>query len=183
MIAFVIILVVDKYYRAIFSPITLRSSRVPFAKMAEITMRSTPFAIGLLCASTALCFPTWWYVTSLIGPLVVALNNFCVWRFCQNVRLKAGRHAIVGNLETTDIARFDEMFQRWWKAMIATGLLICGVGVMLRRGFIGDEAFLGFALAFLCYAALYQSASTDMSAMIRGGIQRYAKVAARLQAL
>jgi Protein kinase domain len=181
-IALTIILVVQKYYSGIFSPITTRSNHIAFARRAEVTMRSTPVVIGLLCVSTAVWFPGWWCVTSLIGPLVVALNNGVVLRFCQNVRQEASRRVIVGNLETTDIARFDETFQRWWSAMVYTGLLICAVGLLLRVGVIGDEAFLGFALAFLCYAALYQSASTDMSALVRGGIRRYAKVAERMQA-
>jgi hypothetical protein len=180
-IALTIILVVAQYYSAIFSPITTRSSRVRFAREAEITIRSTPFAVGLLCVSTAVWFPTRWYLTSLIGPLVAAVNNLVVLWFCQSVRQEAGRHATVGNLETTDMARFDETFQRWWIAMIYTGMLIFAVGLLLRVGVIGNEAFLGLAIAFLCYAALYRSASTDMSALVRGGIRRYAKVAERLQ--
>ena len=66
--------------------------------------------------------------------------------------------------------------------MIGTGVLIFAVGLLLRFGVIHDEAFLGLSLAFLCYSALYQSASTDMSALVRGGIRRYVKVAERAQA-
>ena len=180
--ALTIILVVGKYYSGIFSSITTRSSRVPYARTAEITIRSTPFGVGLLCVSTAVWFPTLWFVTSLFGPLITAANNYSVLRFCQNVRRQASERVIVGNLETTDIARFDELFKRWWRGMIYTGLLIFAVGWLLRAGVIVDEAFLGLALAFLCYAALYRWASTDMSSMMRGGIRRYTKVAERLQA-
>ncbi|WP_298243067.1 hypothetical protein [uncultured Bradyrhizobium sp.] len=181
-LAFAIVLVVSQYYNSIFSSITTRSVRTYTARWAERTMRFTPFGIMLLCVSTAGLFPSWWYVTSLIGPLITAGNNFAVWRFCQSTRQDAAGRSIAGNLETTDITRFDETFSGWWKSMIGTGVFIFAVGLLLRFGPIHDEAFLGVVMALLCYYALHKYASTDMGALVRGGIRRYVKVAERMQA-
>ena len=145
-------------------------------------MRGTPFGIMLLCVSTAGLFPKLWYVTSFIGPMITAGNNFAVWHFCKAVRQDASGRSIAGNLETTDITRFDEAFSGWWISMIGTGIFICLIGLLLRFGPVHDEAFLGIAMALLCYYALHKYASTDMGALVRGGIRRYVKVAERMQA-
>jgi Protein kinase domain len=178
--ALTIILVVGQYYNGIFSPITTRYCSTPYARIAETMMRTTPFLIGLLCISTSVWFPSWWYFTSLLGPLVTAANNLAILRFCLAVRSQATQHSLTTYLDTTDMRRFDETFARWPRGMVYTGLLICSVGLLLRLQWIGDEAFVGIAIAFLCYSALFYGASTNMSNLVREGIRRYVNVSERL---
>jgi serine/threonine protein kinase len=101
-LALTIILVVAQYYNSIFSSIKTWSIRSPWARTAEVTMRSTPFGIMVVCVSTSTLFPTWWYVTSLMGPLITAANNLAVLRFCEGVRQETagGRSWVIWRQQT-----------------------------------------------------------------------------------
>lgn len=170
--AVIIVLVVSQYYNVIFSPITTRYCEPNTVGWTEYTIRSTPFLIGLLCLFTSLWQPSWWFVTSLIGPLVTAANNLAVFRFCKVVSRTTGQ-AVGASLASIDVVRFMEEFERWPRGMVYTGLLILLVGLLLRTQMIGEEAFIGLAIAFLCYAGLYHGASTNMSTLVREGIRRF----------